>query len=83
MKKGYITIAGKDFAPMLVGFGECCLNCDVKQKFCSCQCHELEDSEEENVALKEVKHGKEPTVFGKLLGKVKKVFKPIETDLPI
>lgn len=80
MKKGYITIGGRDFAPILVGFGECCLNCDVKLKECWCQCHEMEESENENVALKEVIHKEEPSAFRKIIGMIKKVFMPIESD---
>ena len=78
MKKGYITIAGKDFAPISVGFGECCLNCDVKLEFCYWQCHDFEETDTENVALKEVRH-EEPTTFWR---KVKKIFMPIESDTP-
>ena len=82
MKKQYINIGGKDYAPILVGFGECCLNCDIEMKECWCQCHEMEDTEEENVALKLVKHHEPPTFFQRLREKLKIIFAPIESDLP-
>lgn len=78
MKKHYINIAGKDYAPLMVGFGECCLNCDIKQQDCCFQCHSFEESDRENVALKEVKHEMSPSLWDR----IKKFFAPIESDLP-
>ena len=81
MKKQYINIGGKDYAPILVGFGECCLNCDVKQKNCCCQCHQMEESDLENVALKLVRHQAPPT-FERIWKGLKDLFAPIESDQP-
>ncbi len=78
MKKHYINIAGKDYAPLQVGFGECCINCDIKQQDCCFQCHNFEETDSENVALKEVKHNMPPSLWDK----IKKLFMPIESDLP-
>ena len=78
MKKEMIKIGGKDYSPLLVGWAECCLNCDVKQEQCHMQCHYFEDSEDENVALKEVRHKKPPTIWDK----IKTLFMPIEADPP-
>ncbi len=78
MKSQIINIAGKDFSPLLVGFGECCLNCDLKIKHCVWQCHDFEEHEDENVALKEVLHKAPPTFWQR----IKELFKPIESDTP-
>ncbi|MDE7421750.1 MAG: hypothetical protein K2N35_16290 [Muribaculaceae bacterium] len=76
MKKEIITIAGKDYSPILVGFFECCLNCDLQKKHCHYQCHYFEDSEEENVALKRVIHEAKPSLWER----IKQLFMPIESE---
>ena len=75
MKKETIKIAGKDYSPILVGFAECCLNCDLQQRHCHFQCHYFEDNEEEYVALKRVIHEPPITIWDRL----KKLFMPIES----
>lgn len=76
MKNDIITYLGKDYAPILVGAGECCLNCDIGQKRCWTQCHEFEESDDENVALKEVRHKKKSSLWKKM----KEIFTPIMSD---
>lgn len=78
MKKQFINVAGKDYGPMLVGWGECCLNCDIKLKDCWCQCETFQEDEDEFITLKEVKHEMPPSLWDK----IKKLFMPIESDLP-
>lgn len=78
MKKNYININGKDYGPLSVGFGECCLNCDLAIEECVWQCHDFEDNENQNVALKIIKHKESPTLWQRIKG----IFMPIESDTP-
>lgn len=82
MNKNYINIDGKDYAPIHVGFGECCLNCDLMQKDCWFQCQEMRDSECETVALKLVRHQAPPTFIERIWKGLKDLFAPIESDQP-
>ena len=83
MKTEMINIEGKDYSPILVGFAECCLNCDVKQDHCHMQCHYFEDTEDEYVALKEVKHEESPNIWQRFRNWYlnSKWFGPIESDV--
>lgn len=75
MKQQIVTINGREYSPLLVNTGECCINCDLGQDQCCTQCHYFEENDSENVALKEIKHKKKPS----LLQRIKKLLSPIET----
>lgn len=82
MKKYMIRIGSKDFSPILVNRGECCLNCDVEMKDCCWQCHDFEEYDGEYVALKKVRHKDETKLWMKIWQNIKKCFEPIESDTP-